>query len=78
MVTKINQMGKRINELSDVEKRNTEYENKVVLATQEIERLNRVLRERNGEINNVHNELKDYEMKIPQLEEEMKRMRRKL
>ena len=44
MVNKINQMGKRINELSEVEKRNTEYENKVVLATQEIERLNRVLR----------------------------------
>ena len=41
-------MGKKLSELSDVERKNNEYENKVVLATQEIERLNRVLRERNG------------------------------
>lgn len=48
-------MNQRLQELSMVEKKNHEYENKVVLATQEIERLNRVLRERNGELG----ELKD-------------------
>lgn len=36
MQEKINQMGHRLQELSMVEKKNQDYENKVVLATQEI------------------------------------------
>ncbi len=41
-------MTQKISQLGNLEKKNYEYENKVVLATQEIERLNRVLRERNN------------------------------
>lgn len=60
MNSQMNKMGRKLQELSDVEKRNNEYENKVVLATQEIERLNKVLRERNNELNNFHHQIKEY------------------
>lgn len=36
MQSRINQMSQKIQELSIVEKKNQDYENKVVLATQEI------------------------------------------
>ena len=48
MQMKINQIGQRLQELAHVERKNQDYEDKVVLATQEIERLNMVLKERNG------------------------------
>ena len=60
MNSQMNKMGRKLQELSDVEKRNNEYENKVVLAIQEIERLNKVLRERNNELNNFHHQIKEY------------------
>lgn len=50
MQSRINQMSQKIQELSIVERKNQDYENKVVMATQEIERLNRILRERNAEL----------------------------
>ena len=50
MQTKITQMGQRLQELSLVERKNQDYESKVILATQEIERLNGVLKERNGQL----------------------------
>lgn len=43
-MTKISQMTIRINELTIVERKTVDYENKIVMATQEIERLNRILR----------------------------------
>jgi predicted nucleic acid-binding Zn-ribbon protein len=45
---RINEMSQKLIQASNLEKRAYEYENKVVYATQEIERLNRVLRDRNG------------------------------
>ena len=69
MNSQMNKMGRKLQELSDVEKRNNEYENKVVLATQEIERLNKVLRERNNELNNFNHQIKEYEMRFPKMED---------
>lgn len=70
-------MEQKINELSNVEKKNQEYENKIILATQEIERLNRVLRERNNELNDYQSMLQDYEIKFQRLEGDLKDTKRR-
>ena len=48
MESRIHQLNQRLQELANVERKNQDYENKVVMATQEIERLNRTLREKNA------------------------------
>lgn len=70
-------MGQKINELGNVEKKNQEYENKIILATQEIERLNRVLRERNNELNDYQSMLQDYELKLQRMESDLKDTKRR-
>ena len=78
MELRINQMGHKLQELSLVEKKNQDYENKVVLATQEIERLNRVLRERNGELGELQERNRDFENRFPRMETDIKELRRRL
>lgn len=78
MSSRINQMGQKLQQLSIVEKKNHDYENKVILATQEIERLNRVLRERNGELGEMSERIDEFEEKQPKLEGEIRELRRRL
>ena len=67
MQLKINQMGQKLQELSMVERKNQDYENKVVMATQEIERLNRILRERNAELGELQEVNREFESKFPRI-----------
>ena len=78
MQTKITQMGQRLQELSLVERKNQDYESKVILATQEIERLNSVLRERNGQLGELKERNRAFEDRMPIVENEVRDLKRRL
>ena len=53
LTQQIDELTGRLRQLSNVEQKAADYEGKIGMATDEIERLNRVLRDRNNEISST-------------------------
>ncbi len=50
-------MQRKISQLHEVTKKNTEYETKIAMFSQEIERLNGVVEKKNAEVSNLNRKM---------------------
>ena len=64
------ELRRRLNELAEVNRKVAEYENKIALLSQEIERLNGNLRNKVEEIDGLRKRISDYETSMTQLNQE--------
>ena len=60
------ELKRRLQELSDVNRKVAEYENRIALMAQEIERLGSTLKSKNEEIDGLRKSLNEYEYKYSQ------------
>ena len=74
----IEQFSSKIREYSTIGDKCDDMEAKIGMATEEIERLNRVLKERNAELRDNQNKLFEAEERSRTLENEFNRMRNRL
>lgn len=74
----IGQFSRKIQEYSNISEKYEDVESKIGMATDEIERLNRVLKERNAELRDNQNKLFETEIRSRTLENEFTRIRSRL
>ena len=74
----IEQFSSKMREYSQINEKCDDMENKIGMATEEIERLNRVLKDRNAELRDNQNKLFEAENTSRTLEMEFNRMRSRL
>lgn len=70
----IAQFSRKMQDYSKVAERYDDLEAKIGMATEEIERLNRVLKDRNAELRESQNKIPDYENKVAMLSQEIERL----
>ena len=72
------ELRRRLNELAEVNRKVAEYENKIALLSQEIERLNGNLRNKVEEISNWENRNREWENKWARVNQENEELKRRL
>jgi chromosome segregation ATPase len=70
----IGQFSRKLQDYSKVAERYEDLEGKIGMATEEIERLNRVLKDRNAELRESQNRVPEYENKVALLSQEIERL----
>jgi uncharacterized protein YcbK (DUF882 family) len=73
----IQELTQRLRQLSAAEQKANDYEAKIGMATEEIERLNRVLRDRNNELSNTQSSYSEMEMNFQRITTEVTQLRKK-
>ncbi len=73
----VNELTAKLRQLSIVEQKAADYEGKIGMATEEIERLNRVLRDRNNELNSTQASYTDMELNFQRITVEVTQLRKK-
>ena len=70
----ITQFSRKMQDYSKVAERYEDLQGKIGMATEEIERLNRVLKDRNAELRESQNRIPEYENKVAMLSQEIERL----
>jgi chromosome segregation ATPase len=70
----ISQFSRKMQDYSKVAERYEDLEGKIGMATEEIERLNRVLKDRNAELRDSQNRVPEFENKVALLSQEIERL----
>jgi chromosome segregation ATPase len=73
----IQELSQKLRQLSVFEQKASDYEGKIVMASQEIERLNRVLRDKNSELSSSQSSLNDIETNYQRINSEVMQLRKK-
>lgn len=77
MNRQIQELTTRLRQLSVVEQKAADYEGKIGMATDEIERLNRVLRDRNNELSSTQASFREMEVDFQRISTEVVQLRKK-
>lgn len=77
MNQQIQELTQRLRQLSAAEQKANDYEAKIGMATEEIERLNRVLRDRNNELSNTQSSYSEMEINFQRITTEVTQLRKK-